>query len=78
MLTPAYKCDDNVYMTTSERITHLNTGDKVAITINNDRNERLVGRVVALLPHAVRLNTGERTVSISRDSGFISRVARVA
>ncbi len=65
-------------MTTSERISHLNTGDRVAITINNDRHERLVGRVVALLPHAVRLNTGERVVSISRDTGFISRVARVA
>lgn len=65
-------------MTTRERISNLLPGDKVAITINNSRNERLTGRVVALTSYCVRLDTGERTVSISRDHGLIARVARVA
>lgn len=63
-------------MTTSERVRNLQVGERVTLTLNNERHEALTGRVASFSPYSIRLETCGRTVAISTDHGFIARVRR--
>ena len=60
--------------TKSDRIHNLTTGQRVALTLNNTYREVVEGTISSITPHAIRVQTRDRIISVSKDTEFILRV----
>lgn len=64
-------------MTKSDRIGRLQVGQQITLTLNNLGNEVITGTIESLTTSSIRVRTFERTISVSRDPSFITRLAVV-